>query len=187
MWLCREGQLQLPSTIYPLQLMQYLDVFLQLQHSELMVHTVCVNTMFLHLSQPFKYNFMSNHRTHRNEIAFEPSIIFDGIKAGELTTRHVDHAVVHIWILGGWVVSPDDHIPHMSGRNTTAHRHLKDRGDLHFRISQYKEMEKPKCNMLTQVFNRSAPENEPCCGPGGWGRRSFLWGWREQIWLQSDS
>lgn len=69
----------------------------------------------------------SESLTHSNEISFKPGIILDGIKAGKFTTRHVDQAVMHVWVLGGRVVAPDDHILHMGGRNATAHRHLQDR------------------------------------------------------------
>lgn len=31
------------------------------------------------------------------------------------------------------------------------------------------------------------PESRLCCGPGGSGRRSSLWGWTEQTWRRSDS
>lgn len=65
--------------------------------------------------------------TYSDELSFEPGIIFDCIKAGELATRLVDHTMVHVWVLGGRVVAPDDHILHMGGRNATAHRHLQDR------------------------------------------------------------
>ncbi len=65
--------------------------------------------------------------THSDEISFKPDIILDCIKAGELAPRHVDHAVMHVWVLGGRVVAPDDHILHVGGRNAAAHRHLQDR------------------------------------------------------------
>lgn len=63
---------------------------------------------------------------HSYEISFEPGVILDGVEAGELTAGHVDQAVVHVWVLGGWVVAPDDHVLHVGGRNAAAHRQLQD-------------------------------------------------------------
>lgn len=64
--------------------------------------------------------------THSNEISFKPGFVLDSIEAGELTPRHINHTVMHIWVLGGGVVAPDDHILNMGGRNTTTHRHLQE-------------------------------------------------------------
>lgn len=142
--------------------------------------------------------------TYSDELSFEPGIIFDCIKAGELATRLVDHTMVHIWVLGGRVVAPDDHILHMGGRNATAHRHLQDRSIKGKKANSGSKICSDKSgsyksaslictsagvnrNEVQKWVQRSTPESELCCGPDGWGRRSSLWGWREQTWLQSDS
>lgn len=65
------------------------------------------------------------HLTHGDELSFEPGVILDGLEAGQLTAGHVDYAVVHVRVLGGGVVSPDNDIPHATGRDTTAHGHLQ--------------------------------------------------------------
>lgn len=63
--------------------------------------------------------------THSDELSFKPGFILNSVKAGKLTSRHVNHTVMHIWVLGGGVVAPDDHILNMGCRNTTTHRHLQ--------------------------------------------------------------
>lgn len=65
------------------------------------------------------------HLTHSDELSFEPGVILDRLEAGQLTARHVDYAVVHVRVLGGGVVAPDNDIPYVAGRNTTAHGHLQ--------------------------------------------------------------
>lgn len=79
------------------------------------------------VSHSNRYRYSRSSLTHSDEISCKPGIILDCIKAGELATRHVDQAVMHVWVLGGRVVAPDDHILHVGRRNATAHRHLQDR------------------------------------------------------------
>lgn len=63
--------------------------------------------------------------THSDELSFEPGVVLDGLEAGQLTAGHVDQAVMHVRVLGGRVVAPDDDVPHVAGRNATAHSHLQ--------------------------------------------------------------
>lgn len=63
--------------------------------------------------------------THSDELALQPGIVLDSLEAGELAAGHLDHAVMHVGVLGGRVVSPDDHVPHGGGRDAAAHRHLQ--------------------------------------------------------------
>lgn len=84
-----------------------------------------VCAQILHASQSLNSNSRTLFITHSNEISFKPGIILYSIKAGELTSRHIDHTVMNIWVLGGRVVTPDDHILHLACRNTTPHCYLK--------------------------------------------------------------
>lgn len=72
-------------------------------------------------------NVLHTHRreTHSDELSLKPGFVLDGVEAGELTPRHVNHTVMHIWVLGGGVVAPDDHVLHMGRRNTATHCHLQ--------------------------------------------------------------
>lgn len=100
-------------------------------------------------------DYSKSSLAHSDEISFKPGIILDCFKAGELATRHVDQAVMHVWVLGRRVVAPDDHIFHMGGRNATTHCHLQEqRAKSGFAISSDKELTTWQLKVRVQIVKK---------------------------------
>ena len=69
--------------------------------------------------------------THGDEVSSEPGLVLHGVVGVLLYSLDGDLGVVHVGVLRGRVVPPDDHVLHFVRRNTAAHRHLQDR-DRHY-------------------------------------------------------
>lgn len=63
-------------------------------------------------------------KTYGDEVSLQPSVVLHCVKGCLVFALNVNLAVVNIRVLGGRVVAPNDHIPHIVCWNATAHRHL---------------------------------------------------------------
>lgn len=65
-------------------------------------------------------------RTHRDEVSPEPGVVLDSLVSVRLGPVDVDLGMVHIRVLGGGVVAPDDDVLNLVRGHTAAYRHLEE-------------------------------------------------------------